>query len=37
LQLILGYAVDGEPEARVDQREVDAQFGQALVQQGRQQ
>ena len=37
LQIILDYAVDGEAEARIDQREVDAQFGQALVQQGRQQ
>ena len=36
-QVILGDAVEGEPEARIDQREVDAQLRQALVQQGRQQ
>jgi len=37
VQIGMGYPVDGETEARIDQREVDAQLGQALVQQGRQQ
>ena len=36
-QVILSNAVEREPKARIDQREVDAQLRQPFVQQGREQ
>lgn len=37
VQLVIEHRIDGEAEARIHDRKIDAQFRQAFVEQGRQQ